>query len=254
MLSLAQYAQLASSPPALDALVADGATAMAACLQAATVTATRPTLAPRRHLRSLAQLQSAATSPAIPVLYTATFPSGEQAAGQKVQGLVNQLNHRGLTALGVSSLGGMAVAGMQVVALEVFTPPPPALPLVAATAAAAPAPASASPTSHLAGGLAGGLWWPGAPSYKDLAADVCGSVIAVLALSCWESRRAGSSPAAAAGGTGWTLFPGSNPGRRARLVDLELGLVYGQQLRRAIIRSAPDWLHKLTTSKRPAKS
>ncbi len=127
-------------------------------------------------------------------------------------------------------------------------------------------------------------WWPGELSTKDLVADAAGCSFAVLLVLLW--RKCVGDAAAADSLLTWPQPAG---GKRSRLVDLEvspahlamcgahhrrslslaaarampfplpshaclqLGLVYGQQLRRAIIKGASDlpWLQRLTS---PGKS
>jgi len=90
-------------------------------------------------------------------------------------------------------------------------------------------------------------WWPGDPSYKDLAADVLGAVLAIAGLVAWERCAPQSS------------FSGGYYARaaRARFIDLELGLVNGHSLRRAILaRTGADtwpWLQRLAEQGKPAR-
>mmetsp|Transcript_33978 Transcript_33978/g.101120 ORF Transcript_33978/g.101120 Transcript_33978/m.101120 type:complete len:112 (-) Transcript_33978:1329-1664(-) len=69
--------------------------------------------------------------------------------------------------------------------------------------------------------------WPGTVSVKDLAADVLGSLLVAAGLFWWEQR---------------TVI-------KARFVDLELGTVYGNPIRRALKYSSV-----FTQSKNPTKA
>ena len=58
-------------------------------------------------------------------------------------------------------------------------------------------------------------WWHGEVSYKDLLADLLGTLLALLLLFLWDRQQASAA------------------NKKNKIIDLELGVLYGATIRRA---------------------